>query len=65
MERGHAAFTRYVEARLAEDPGALLYGVTTGPAAFPPMQGFRRVGPDADRLAAAFTQRVLAPRAVK
>ncbi len=31
MERGHAAFTAYVEARLAEDPGALLYGVTTGP----------------------------------
>ena len=31
MERGHAAFTRYVRARVAEDPGALLYGVTTGP----------------------------------
>ena len=31
MERGHAAFTAYVDARLAEDPGALLYGVTTGP----------------------------------
>jgi len=31
MARGHAAFAAYVEARLAEDPGALLYGVTTGP----------------------------------
>ena len=31
MERGHSAFTAYLAARLAEDPGALLYGVTTGP----------------------------------
>ena len=31
MDRGHAAFTAYLAARLAEDPGALLYGVTTGP----------------------------------
>lgn len=31
MGRAHAAFTDYVAARLAEDPGALLYGVTTGP----------------------------------
>lgn len=31
MDRGHAALTAYVDARLAEDPGALLYGVTTGP----------------------------------
>ena len=31
MEHGHAAFAAYVEARLADDPGALLYGVTTGP----------------------------------
>jgi histidine ammonia-lyase len=31
MERGHAAFEAFVAARLAEDPGALLYGVTTGP----------------------------------
>jgi len=31
MERGHAEFNRYVRARVAEDPGALLYGVTTGP----------------------------------
>jgi histidine ammonia-lyase len=31
MDRGHAAFNAYVDARLAEDPEALLYGVTTGP----------------------------------
>ena len=31
MARGHAAFAAFVAARLAEDPGALLYGVTTGP----------------------------------
>lgn len=31
MDRRHAAFTAYLAARLAEDPGALLYGVTTGP----------------------------------
>ena len=31
MDRAHAAFTAYVDARLADDPGALLYGVTTGP----------------------------------
>ena len=31
MHRGHAAFTAYVEARLADNPGVLLYGVTTGP----------------------------------
>ena len=31
MDRGHAALLAYVDARLAEDPGALLYGVTTGP----------------------------------
>jgi histidine ammonia-lyase len=31
MDGGHAAFSAYVDARLAEDPGALLYGVTTGP----------------------------------
>jgi histidine ammonia-lyase len=31
MERGHEAFAAFVAARLAEDPGALLYGVTTGP----------------------------------
>jgi histidine ammonia-lyase len=31
MDRGHAAFSAYVAARLAEDPDALLYGVTTGP----------------------------------
>ena len=31
MERGHSAFTAYLAARLAEDPGALPYGVTTGP----------------------------------
>jgi histidine ammonia-lyase len=32
LQRAHAAFSAYVDARLAEDPGALLYGVTTGPA---------------------------------
>ena len=31
MEEGHAAFAAYLRARLAEDPGALLYGITTGP----------------------------------
>jgi histidine ammonia-lyase len=31
MDRGHAALTAYVDARLAADPKALLYGVTTGP----------------------------------
>jgi histidine ammonia-lyase len=31
MDRSHAAFEAFVAARLAEDPGALLYGVTTGP----------------------------------
>src|SRR3954466_14522656 len=31
MEDTHAAFGRFLEIRLAEDPGALLYGVTTGP----------------------------------
>jgi histidine ammonia-lyase len=31
MERAHRELTAYVDARLAEDPGALLYGVTTGP----------------------------------
>lgn len=31
MDQAHAAFTVYLNARLAEDPGALLYGVTTGP----------------------------------
>jgi histidine ammonia-lyase len=31
MNRGHAALAAYVEARVAEDPGALLYGLTTGP----------------------------------
>ncbi|HEX8104068.1 MAG TPA: aromatic amino acid lyase [Solirubrobacteraceae bacterium] len=31
MDRSRAAFERFVAARVAEDPGALLYGVTTGP----------------------------------
>src|SRR3954469_22472780 len=31
MDRGHASFTALVEARLAEDPGALIYGTTTAP----------------------------------
>ena len=31
MAQAHAAFDAYLRARLAEDPGALLYGVTTGP----------------------------------
>lgn len=31
MSRSRSAFERFVAARLAEDPGALLYGVTTGP----------------------------------
>jgi len=31
MELAHAAFEAYLQARLADDPGALLYGVTTGP----------------------------------
>jgi histidine ammonia-lyase len=31
MDRCHAAFAAFVEARLAEDPGALIYGTTTAP----------------------------------
>ena len=31
MDRRHASFLALVEARLAEDPGALIYGVTTAP----------------------------------
>ncbi len=31
MGRAHAGLNAFVEARLADDPGALLYGVTTGP----------------------------------
>jgi histidine ammonia-lyase len=31
MEQAHAAFERFLAARLDEDPDALLYGVTTGP----------------------------------
>jgi histidine ammonia-lyase len=31
MDRGHAAFSALVEARLADDPGALIYGTTTAP----------------------------------
>jgi histidine ammonia-lyase len=31
MDRGHASFRAFVEARIAEDPGALIYGTTTAP----------------------------------
>src|SRR3954449_96959 len=31
MERCHASFTAFVQARVAEDPGALIYGTTTAP----------------------------------
>jgi histidine ammonia-lyase len=31
MDRAHASFLAFVEARLAEDPGALIYGTTTAP----------------------------------
>jgi histidine ammonia-lyase len=31
MDRCHAAFRAYVDARVAEDPGALIYGTTTAP----------------------------------
>ncbi|HKE79141.1 MAG TPA: aromatic amino acid lyase [Solirubrobacteraceae bacterium] len=31
MDRCHASFTEFVEARVAEDPGALIYGTTTAP----------------------------------
>src|SRR3954469_8931870 len=31
MDRGHPSFRALVEARLAEDPGALIYGTTTAP----------------------------------
>jgi histidine ammonia-lyase len=31
MDRCHASFRAFVEARLAEDPGALIYGTTTAP----------------------------------
>src|SRR3954470_18130740 len=31
MDRAHESFTAFVEARIAEDPGALIYGTTTAP----------------------------------
>src|ERR687886_1851791 len=31
MDRCHASFRAFVEARIAEDPGALIYGTTTAP----------------------------------
>jgi histidine ammonia-lyase len=31
MDRCHASFAAFVEARLADDPGALIYGTTTAP----------------------------------
>jgi histidine ammonia-lyase len=31
MDHSHASFAAFVEARLAEDPGALIYGTTTAP----------------------------------
>src|SRR5918994_5860639 len=31
MDRCHAAFAAFVEAPVAEDPGALIYGTTTAP----------------------------------
>jgi histidine ammonia-lyase len=31
MDRGHSSFAALVEARLADDPGALIYGTTTAP----------------------------------
>src|SRR4051812_39252502 len=31
MDRAHRSFTAFVEARIAEDPGALIYGTTTAP----------------------------------
>ena len=31
MDRAHASFTACVEARVAADPGALIYGTTTAP----------------------------------
>jgi histidine ammonia-lyase len=31
MDRCHASFAAFVDARLAEDPGALIYGTTTAP----------------------------------
>ena len=31
MDRSHESFNAYVRARLAEDPEAMIYGVTTGP----------------------------------
>src|SRR5262245_20861955 len=31
MDRCHASFAAFVEARVAEDPGALIYGTTTAP----------------------------------
>ena len=31
MDRAHASFTAFVEARVAADPGALIYGTTTAP----------------------------------
>src|SRR3954468_20776532 len=31
MDRSHASFKAFVEARVAEDPGALIYGTTTAP----------------------------------
>jgi histidine ammonia-lyase len=60
-----AIASQALHAGAQEPPPALAPFLVDVRAAFPPMQGFRRVGPDADRLAAVFTQRVLAPRAVK
>lgn len=60
-----AIASQALHAGAQEPPPALAPFLVDVRAAFPPMQGFRRVSPDADRLAAAFTQRVLAPRAVK
>src|SRR3954449_9034532 len=31
MDRAHRSFTAFVDARIAEDPGALIYGTTTAP----------------------------------
>ena len=31
MDGAHASFMAFVEARIAEDPGALIYGTTTAP----------------------------------
>jgi len=51
MDASHAAFDDYMSARLAEDPQALVYGVTTGPGD----AGMRVLKPNSSRPARLWT----------